>query len=69
MISNRRLRDKAIMDAAADLAQLLRLARAQLPAAARICPACRHVFSLNSRLDMRCPDCAAAATTEERHAG
>lgn len=66
MISNRRLRDTTTLHAARDLAQLLRLARTSLPVAARVCPTCHHVFSRDSRLDMRCPACAQAAAEKER---
>lgn len=65
MISERRLRNTDLLRAARDLAQLLKVARRQLPAHARVCPGCQHVFSLDRRLDMRCPDCAANAAERE----
>jgi rubrerythrin len=59
MISERRLHDWPTVAAAAELAALLRAARAYLQSFhPRVCPACAHVFSADRRLDMRCPDCA-----------
>lgn len=67
MISNRRLRNKPIVDAAFDLARLLRLARAYVAERrACVCPRCHHVFTRDQRLDMRCPGCAAAAEAERQ---
>jgi hypothetical protein len=66
MIATRaQTRDGAIRRAARELGQLLRLPRASLPPAARVCPTCQHVFSMDRRIDMRCPDCAAAAAEQE----
>jgi transposase len=58
-------RDGAIRRAARELGQLLKIARANLPPAAHVCPTCHHVFSADRRLDMRCPTCAAAAAERE----
>ena len=58
-------RDGAIRRAASELAQLLTIGRANLPVAAHVCPRCHHVFSRATRLDMRCPGCAAKAAEAE----
>lgn len=66
MISARRLRDTPTVHAAQQLTALLASARAYLATCrARVCPTCHHVFSLDTRLDMRCPGCAAQAAEHE----
>lgn len=65
MISERRLRDTATLHAARSLAQLLADARQQLPAAARICVRCQHVFTPTHTTDRRCDDCVQAVAEAE----
>ena len=66
MISNRRLRNKPVVDAATGLALLLRVARAHLTQTrATVCGRCHHVLTRDQRLDMRCPGCAAKAAERD----
>jgi hypothetical protein len=67
MISERRFRDMPARHAAQELSALLTAARAYLTSfRPRVCLRCHHVFSPDSRLDMRCPACADAAYAAEQ---
>lgn len=66
MISDRRFRDMPARHAAQELAQLLTIGRQYLATfRPKVCPRCSHVFSLNTRLDMRCPGCASKSEVDD----